>query len=150
VKRLAFLFLVALASAALTYFVVGLRRPPDHLAQIRGTDLQWLQVEFDLTDEQLAAVRELHDEYSGRCAQHCADIMAARAHLATLPAGPSADRIAGERRVVELEAICNDATRVHLRRVAGCMPPVQGERFLRTVEPHLAQLPHDGARGLGR
>jgi hypothetical protein len=149
VRRLALLLLVALASAAITYSLVDRERASDSAAT-RGSDLEWLRQEFALSAEQFAAVGKLHEEYSGRCAQHCADIMTARRRLAELPSGPSPEREAAERRVLELEAVCNDATRVHLRRVAAEMPPAQRERFLRTIEPHLAQLPHDGARALGR
>lgn len=149
-KRLVLLFVVALASAAITYSLVGLRQPT---LQNRGSDLGWIRAEFQLDDAQFAAVRQLHDDYSGLCAQHCADIVAARAALTALPPGATTDRAVAEQRVVDLEAICNDATRAHLRRVATAMPVTQGERFLRMVEPHLAQLPHDPAvrrDGLGR
>ncbi len=148
-KRVVFVLVIALASAALTYFLVSRQnsQPPTASAG----DLSWIQTEFELSAEQFAAVQQLHEQYSGQCARHCADIIAARRALAALPADASVGvRAAASARVTELEAVCNDATRAHLHRVASAMPPTQGERFLRTVEPHLAQLPHDGARGLSR
>jgi hypothetical protein len=149
VKRLALLFVVALASAAVTYFLVGLRQPRDP-SRSPGSDVAWICTEFNLAAEPCAAVRKLHDEYSGQCAQHCADIVAARSRLAGLAPEATTDRAAATARIAELEAVCNEATRFHLRRVAAVMPAAEGERFLRLVEPHLAQLPHDGARGFGR
>jgi hypothetical protein len=148
VKRLAVLFVVALASAAVTYFLVSLRAGGEASA---AGGLSWMKTEFALSDEQFAAVRELHDEYSGRCAQHCADILAARRALQDLPANADdGQRATALTRISQLEAICNEATRAHLRRVAEVMPPGRAERFLRMIEPHLAQQPHDGNRGLIR
>jgi hypothetical protein len=148
VRRLALLLVVALASAAVTYLLVGLRESAPKTT--RGSDLSWLKSEFALDDAQFAAIGSLHNEYSGQCAQHCADIMAARAKLAALPPNDGTGRAASLQEIAKLEAVCNEATRAHLRRVAAAMPAEEGERFLRTVEPHLAQLPHDGVRALGR
>jgi hypothetical protein len=152
VKRLLLLLGAALAAAVTGYLLVGLRQAT--VTPVRGTDLTWIRAEFGLNDEQFAAVCRLHDEYSGTCAEHCAHIIAARDQLESLTkaAAPASDITSAERRVVELEQVCNDATRAHLRRVAAVMPPDQGERFLRMVEPHLAQLPHDpaGRDGLER
>lgn len=145
-KRFLTLLAVALASAAVTYFLVGLRQPAT-LALPANDNLAWIRTEFGLNDEQFSAVRELHRAYAGVCAQHCSAIATARSELATVS---TADRPAVEQKVRELEATCNEATRAHLHRVAAVMPPDQGERFLHMIEPHLAQAPHDGARGMPR
>lgn len=150
-KHVFLIIAVAIVSAAGGYFVAK----PDRPAALPGpgTDLQWIRTEFALNDAQFAAVQSLHEKYSGQCAQHCADIIAARHRLeelrASQPPPAAADLTAAEHRLLELEAFCNEATRAHVRRVSAAMPAEQGERFLRTVEPHLAQLPHDGVRGLG-
>lgn len=151
-KRLAVILAAAVAAAVLGYLLVGLRHGATAVALegARGADLAWIRAEFAISDEQFVAVQALHDAYAGQCAQHCADIVAARTHRDALrsAAGTPAELREAERRIVTLEAVCNDATRAHLRRVAGAMPAAEGERFLRTVEPHLAQIPHDGGRRL--
>lgn len=151
-NRPGIVLLVGLAVAGLAFVVAGGLRGPELPPETSGRDITWLRTEFGLNDEQFAAVRRLHDEYAGVCAQHCADIAAARAELARL-GGSDADpavREAAVRRVLELEAVCNESTRAHLRRVAAAMPAAQGERFLAMIEPHLAQLPHDGTRAISR
>ncbi len=146
-KRLVLVLAVALASAVVAYFLVALRRSAD-MQSLRGSNITWIRTEFGLNDGQFAAVQRLHDDYSGVCAKHCTDVAAARDQLEAIIAanGSPTARAAAEQRVLDLEAVCNDATRAHLHRVAAAMPPAEGERFLRLVEPHLAQLPHDGER----
>ena len=139
-KRILLLLVVALASAGVTYLLVGLRHA-DEASSARGS-LGWIREEFDLNDTQYAAVQQLHRDYSSICAAHCTDIAVAQAELA---AASPANRSALEQRLRELEAVCNAATRAHLQRVAAAMPSDQGERFLRLVEPHLARSPHDPA-----
>lgn len=149
-KRLALLLVVAAASAAVTYFLVGLRQPRDPIRS-SGSDVGWICAEFKLDAGQCAAVRKLHEEYSAQCAQHCAEIVAATSRLDGLAPDATTERAAATTRIVELETVCNEATRAHLRRVAAVMPAAQGKRFIHLVEPHLAQLPHDPAvrGGLG-
>ena len=152
-KRLVSLLIAALAAAAVTFGLVSLWHAPHPPSGPDPGGLAWIRTEFGLSDEQFAAVRRLHEDYSMVCGQHCADIAGAVATLAEVrrSSAGATEITAAERRVAELEAVCNDATRAHLRRVAAAMPAGQGERFLRLVEPHLAQLPHDPAsRSQGR
>lgn len=148
-KRLGTIFAAAIVAAVIGFCLVSLRRSAPVPAQ-NGADLNWLRTEFALDDAQFATIRALHENYSATCARHCGDIASACARRDELRAAsvPAAEVTAAEKRITDLTAVCNDATRAHLRRVAAAMSPAQGERFLRTVEPHLAQLPHDGERAL--
>lgn len=139
-KRILMLLVVALASAGVTYLLVGLRHADD--SEVAQGGLAWIQQEFDLSESEFAAIQQLHREYSGVCATHCADIMAAKEELS---AASPADRPDLEQRLRELVTACNAATRAHLQRVAAAMPADKGQRFLRLVEPHLAHSPHDPA-----
>lgn len=142
---------LAVMALGLGYWVAG-QRHADELTGVRGSDLSWLQIEFNLSDEQFAAVSAAHRDYATVCSRHCADILTAQRNLDTLRAnGAGPNVVAGaEEELTRLENVCNNATLAHVRRVAGLMPPEAGSRFLTLVEPHLATQPHDGDRGLDR
>jgi len=126
---------VALAACAVTYGVFyGMNRDTAmHRAAREGDAMAWLQAEFRLDGAQLAAIKQLHDDYGAVCAEHCALITKARNEAAA----------AGEQ--ARLEKLCVDAMTAHFRRVAALMPPVQGERYLATVLPRIPSYPHAGA-----
>jgi hypothetical protein len=156
VKRLALLFLVALAAGAAAYALITWRHAGTgtRFARTSGSDLEWIRAEFSLDEKQYAAVVELHNTYWVVCGRHCADIVDAREQVARLrtAGAPAADLDAAEKTLAALEDVCNNATRAHLQRVAAHMPPEQGRRYLAMIEPHLESRPHDpGARdGLRR
>jgi hypothetical protein len=98
-----------------------------------GDALEWLRVEFKLSDAQFAAIKRLHADYGGTCARHCAAIMAARERQA-----PAAE-IAG------LESECVRSMKDHFERVAALMAPDQGRRYLALVLPRIEDYDHRGA-----
>jgi hypothetical protein len=95
--------------------------------------MAWLRAEFQLNDAQFAAIKKLHEDYRGVCAEHCAAIMAAEKRGA-----PAAE-------IAALEKTCVDAMNAHFRRVAALMPSGQGERYLAIVLPRIADYDHRGA-----
>lgn len=143
------LALVLLTGIA-AYFFVGQRHASQQreLAELSGANLAWLRAEFALDDAQFRAIAALHETYGPACAKHCADIVAASRRLEELrqASAPAAELAAATQTLAALEAVCNQATREHVRRVAAAMAPEQGRRYLDMIEPHLAQLPHDGVR----
>lgn len=143
------MFLGALVAAGVGWGLVAWRHSVDatRLEAANGADLEWIREEFHLDDQQYAGVLALHEAYRPICAKHCADIADALARLAALrAAGASAEEIASaESAISDFEAVCNNATREHVRRVAAAMPRDQGRRYLQMVEPHLAHTPHDPA-----
>lgn len=150
-KRWLAMFGLAVAALGVGYWVAGQRHAGEltGLTNARGSNLLWLRNEFNLTDEQFAAVSAAHRGYAAVCTRHCADILAARQNLEDVR-DHGADVAVAEEQLQKLEQVCNDATLAHVRRVAGLMPPEAGKRFLALVEPHLATQPHDGDRGLDR
>ncbi len=98
-----------------------------------GDAMAWLRAEFHLSDEQFAAIRQLHDDYALVCTRHCRAIINARQRQA--PAGE----------IATLEQICVDAMTEHFRRVAALMPTGEGERYLAIVLPRIANYEHVGA-----
>lgn len=153
-KRLWALLGLAVVATVGGYWITAQRHADevDSLAATPRGSLEWLRVEFGLTDEQFAAIEDKHREYAGVCTRHCADILAARESLQQLrDESAPADAIAtAETQLRELEAMCNIATRAHVRAVAALMPPDAGRRYQDLVEPHLASQAHDGSRGLYR
>ena len=124
------------AACALAFgvFYAANREPAEMREALRGGDaLAWLRAEFRLNDAQFTAIRQLHEDYRGVCAGHCAAIMAAE------------KRGAPRMEVAALETTCVDAMTAHFRRVAVLMPPGQGERYLAVVLPRIADFDHRGA-----
>lgn len=154
-RRLVVILVLAFVAAGIGFALVRARHAREDrvLAEATGSDLTWLRAEFSLDEKQFTAIRALHDAYSPACAKHCADVLAAQKRLDVLnaSAASTADIDAARLALADQQAVCNNATRDHVRRVASFMPPSQGQRYLAMIEPHLAQTPHDPAKrdGLG-
>jgi hypothetical protein len=122
--------LLAVGALSFATFFAANAQPAIHHAAREGDAMAWLRTEFQLSDAQFVAIKQLHDDYGRVCAEHCAAVMAAKA------------RSAPPQEMAALEAICVDAMTQHFRRVAGLMPPGQGERYLATVLPKVAGYDH--------
>jgi len=154
VKRWVAILGLAVLALGVGYWFAGQRHVGDVsvLTDLQGSDLSWMQTEFNLSDEQFAAVSAVHQGYAAVCSQHCIAIVAAQREVdvSRARAPDSEATVAAEQELRDLENTCNDATMAHLRTVAELMPPAAGRRFLTLVEPHVASQPHDGDRGLDR
>ena len=127
---------IVAAACALSFgvFFAVSREPAEMRQALReGDAMAWLRAEFQLNDAQFAAIKQLHEAYREKCADHCAAIMAAEKR------GAPKDEVAA------LEKTCVDAMAVHFRRVAALMPPGQGGRYLAVVLPRIADFDHRGA-----
>lgn len=149
-KRLLVFILCTCLAAVGSFMVTRWAGAPKQLPA--DEQLAWLQAEFQLTPAQAAAVKILHDDYQPVCRDHCQKIQQAKAgrDSAKRVAGASAGSVveAANAEVERVEAVCRDATQVHLQRVAALMEPVQGARFLALVLPKLAKQSHEGPIGL--
>jgi hypothetical protein len=124
------------AACALSFgvFFAMSREPVEMRQALRDGDaMTWLRAEFRLNDAQFAAIKQLHENYRQKCAEHCSAIMAAE------------HRGAPQGEVAALEKTCVEAMTVHFRSVAALMPPGQGERYLAIVLPRIADFDHRGA-----
>lgn len=121
-------------------------------AQRDGDSLAWVRAEFKLDDSQFRKIQALHAGYAKICAEHCTAVQDAMETLAAVPAngGPNAagQRSAAESRLRELESRCERSMTEHVHRVAACMAPEQGARYLKLVEPRIARYEHQGAPDL--
>lgn len=131
--------LAALAACAASYgvFYTANREPAAlRTAAKDGDPMQWLRVEFKLTDAQFAEIQKLHEDYGVVCSRHCNAIMAAR------------ERHAPAKEVAALENECVQSMTDHFHRVAALMSPEQGRRYLAIVLPRIQDYDHRGAPNL--
>ena len=115
------------------FYAVNREPAPMRQALRDGDAMAWLRAEFRLNDAQFAAIRQLHEEYREKCAEHCSAIMAAE------------KRSASKAEIAGLEQTCVAAMTAHFQRVAALMPAGQSERYLAVVLPRIADFDHRGA-----
>lgn len=144
---LAVLLALASGAAAVSYcWVCGGVEPRAQHTQA----VAWLRDEFRLNDDQVRRIKAMHEAYQDVCAEHCAAIGEARAHLNGLrSSGADAALIRdAEARLAEVDLKCRSSTEAHVRAVAAIMGPKQGGRYLEMVLPKLAHVEHRGAPDL--
>jgi hypothetical protein len=142
--------LTAAAVAGVVSYQIG--SEPDLRAAARAGDpMMWLRSEFRLTDAQHAQIAQLHYDYAKVCGDHCFAIQQAMEAAAAVRKGKAdpAKIAESDRRVRELEKVCEQAIEKHLRAVAACMPSAEGERYLGLVLPRIAGFDHSGPPDLG-
>jgi len=96
-------------------------------------DLDWLRLEFRLSDADLTRIRTLHDGYLPKCSENCTAIAAKKRELAqAIAAGTNTiatlDHLRAE--VVALRTHCQSEMVAHFAEVSRAMPPEQGKRYL--------------------
>jgi hypothetical protein len=96
-------------------------------------DLNWLRLEFHLSDADMARIREMHEGYLPKCAEMCAKIAAAKRELDSLVgtnANLTAEAQAKVKEIADLRALCQSQMLEHFVAVSQAMPPTQGARYL--------------------
>jgi len=96
-------------------------------------DLNWLRLEFHLSDADMARIREMHEGYLPKCAEMCAKIAAAKRELDSL--GNSGTNVTAEaqakrKEIANLRAQCQAQMLEHFVAVSQAMPAEQGKRYL--------------------
>lgn len=96
-------------------------------------DLDWLRMEFHLSDADLAKVRQLHEGYLPICEKNCRDIAGKKRELArATEAGTNTvaalDQLRAE--VATLRTKCQSEMLAHFEEVSLAMPAEQGQRYL--------------------
>lgn len=128
------LIAIAVGAASFGAFYALNCEPADLKSAVKERDaLEWLRVEFKLTDQQYAAIKQLHAQYGTVCAEHCSAIMAAQ------------KRHAPAEEVARLENACVQSMTDHFHRVAALMAPKEGARYLAMVLPRVQDYDHRGA-----
>jgi hypothetical protein len=105
-------------------------------------ELAWLQMEFHLTDAQLARVMELHNAYAPKCDAMCREIDAKNAQLQKLLAATNVVTPEIKQAIAQAAAIraeCETAMLDHFYKVAQTMPPERGRRYLEWVQQEIVK-----------
>lgn len=138
IRGLALVLLLGGATFGLTRFLLSPAPASD--------ELSWLVEEFNLSAEQTATIRELHEAYEPVCAAHCEAVHEAKLVLdaATTPEA----RVTAEAEWHALQQRCHNATLEHLQRVANVMDPEQAARYLALTQPRLSGHDHGEPFGL--
>jgi len=96
-------------------------------------DLGWLQMEFHLSDAEMARIRQLHEGYLPQCGEMCAKIAAKKGELDAI-LGHSTNVTAGAQvklnEIAALRAQCQSNMLQHFIAVSQAMPPAEGQRYL--------------------
>jgi hypothetical protein len=134
------LILVVLLLASVDLFLAGhhiAARWGVQMAARPADELDWLRLEFRLSDADLARVRQLHEGYLPRCRDFCERIEARKRELQSLLEAGTNAASALEQKLVEigtLRAQCQAAMLQHFREVCQVMPPEQGRRYLAEMQ----------------
>ena len=141
--------LTVLLAAAATGFICYRMNADSalHAAAARGDAMEWLRVDFHLTEAQFAEIRKLHAAYAPSCEEHCRRIQEMRKVLQAA-ATDSAAKAAAEQKLQELRTTCETALSRHVRQVAAVMSPEDGRRYLGMVLPKIASFDHSAAPDL--
>jgi len=92
-------------------------------------DLNWLRLEFHLSDAEMAHIRELHEGYLPQCGELCQKIAVAKRELAALT-NNSPEALAKQNEIAALRAQCQSNMLAHFVAVSQAMPPEVGQRYL--------------------
>ena len=128
--------LAAVAVAGFSYFTAR-QFCVQHLAR-SGDDLEWLRMEFHLSDAELARVRQLHEGYLPKCGAICEQIAARKLELeaafaaSTNAVTPAVRQKLGE--IASLRAQCQAQMLQHFYEVSQAMPSEQGRRYLAEMQ----------------
>lgn len=146
-KHLVSTILLVIAAAGVTGFVAFRTTAESSVARAltKQDAMEWLRADFELTDAQFAAIKQLHDAYSVTCEEHCREIIEAagvRNRLTSSLQTDAAALAAADRRVEELRTLCESALDAHIRRCASHMSPEAGQRYLALVLPKIKDFDH--------
>jgi len=96
-------------------------------------DLVWLKTEFQLSDAEVARIRELHEGYLPQCSEICREIATAKRELSAIvgtSTNLTSEAQAKLNEIATLRAQCQSNMLQHFIMVSQAMPPAQGERYL--------------------
>lgn len=138
--RRAFFILLAMFLGGVAVFFIGHRVAASwtlqHMAKSTD-DLEWLRMEYRLSDDEMARVRRLHEGYRVTCSNYCALIEIRKQELqAALNAGDGGQKTVETKlaEIGQLRAQCQAAMLRHFCEVSQVMPPEQGRRYLAEME----------------
>ncbi len=100
-------------------------------------ELDWLRMEFRLSEAELSRIRQLHQGYLPQCQRFCESIAVKKGELQdalAVSADLSATAEAKLREIGALRAECQAAMLRHFVEVSRVMPAEQGKRYLAEMQ----------------
>jgi uncharacterized membrane protein len=138
-KRSPLIGLLALVAGVVLFiasYLLAQRLGAKHVAS-SADDLDWLRLEFRLSDAEMTRIRELHDGYLPKCGEMCRRIAAKRRELeSTLTGATNVTAAAGQKlsELAMLRAQCQTQMLQHFVEVSQAMSPDQGRRYLAEMQ----------------
>ena len=135
-----FLFLIgalALGAAIFAGSFYTARHTTMRCCEQPADDLNWLKLEFKLSDAEMARIRALHEGYLPKCGELCQKIAAAKRDLAAMVGTTTNLTAAAQAKMNEvaaLRATCQSNMLQHFVTVSQAMPPEQGARYLAAMK----------------
>lgn len=140
-KRLRSVFLSAIiaVAAACAGFYFGARANVPSPTPGLSPEIAWLKSEFHLSQDQVAQISQLHEEYVSACGERCQLICAKNEKLQQLLT--STNRMTAEiekalKDAAQLRANCQTTMLEYCYQISRSMPPEQGKRYLAWVMEH--------------
>ena len=131
-KKPILILIIGVLLAAGSYGTLFLARTVQDQADT-ASELLWLRQEFQLTDQEFARIRELHDGYLPDCSRMCARIAAANRELESLVLSTNEVTPEISKKLSEISNIrqeCQERMLKHFFAVSRAMPEEQGRRYL--------------------
>lgn len=140
-KKLSFAVGLALLAGLLAFFVtrgLAMKNQKSALVVDQLPELSWLKTEVQLSDEELAKVKELHLAYRPKCLEMCGRIAEARKKLQVAAQSqrkwnPDLEQAVQEH--ARVQADCQRAMLQHLYETAAVLGPEKAEHFLKATLP---------------
>ena len=115
------------------------------MCETRTTDdLGWMRSEFQLSDLELARIRQLHEDYLPKCAEMCAKIAAKQRELESALANATNLTAEAQTKLSELAGLraqCQAQMLQHLLDVSRTMPLAAGQRYFAEMQRVTLGLP---------
>jgi len=136
-KRLLLILACVLGTGVLAYVAGYCWRVRTVTAQHTDLDgLLWVRAEYQLTDEQFAQVKALHEAYQPKCDDLCRKAVASEKHVGALIAtnrSVTPELQVALQEQARLQSECQASMLSHAYETAAIMKPEQAERYLHFI-----------------
>jgi len=134
--------LVAALTSATSYFAYlhSATQPTETMLAKPDCGMEWLGAEFQLTGEQFAKIKELHDAYRPKCTLMCQRIGSANERLAQLLGNNQSmtpEIEAALRECATVQEECRSNTLAHIYAVRAVMGPESGARYFKMMSARI-------------
>ncbi len=150
-KKVFLIFLVIFGVSVSAYQCYFRMATANHSAAIRSHEsgLFWLKKEFRLSESEMRAIEEVHQEFLPHCEKLCQLLITTRQRLVMLsqvPGATAAELVELNRELARIEQECFEMTLLNIDRISTLMPPEQGQRYQGLMRNRLVEYRAPGHR----